>query len=110
MKGKVKDFLDNPAGFHINNNGVLDFGMSDIPKGHIGKGAFSCGKLGMKCSLDLAACVLGQPFVEQILERNEIGQALVAVHAVGNGDQPNIVEREKFLGQLADLNVVSPQA
>ena len=35
MKGKVKDFLDNPAGFHINNNGVLDFGMSDIPKGRI---------------------------------------------------------------------------
>ena len=35
--------------------------------------------------------------------------ALVAVHAVGNGDQPNIVEREKFFGQLADLNVVAPQ-
>lgn len=79
MKGKVKDFLDNPAGFHINNNGVLDFGMSDIPKGRIGKGAFSCGKLGMKCSLDLAACVLGKPFVEQILERNEIGQALLGI-------------------------------
>ena len=71
MKGKVKDFLDNPAGFHINNNGVLDFGMSDIPKGHIGKGAFSCGKLGMKCSLDLAACVLGKPFVSQPRIKND---------------------------------------
>ena len=35
--------------------------------------------------------------------------ALVAVHAVGNGHQPYIVEREKFFGQLADLNVVAPQ-
>ena len=67
MIGKVKDFLDNPAGLHINHNGVLDFGMSDIPQRRIGEGAFSCGKLGMKCGLDLAAGVLGKPFVEQRL-------------------------------------------
>src|SRR5699024_12775088 len=53
MIGKVKDFLDDPAGLHINHNGVLDFWMSDIPQRRIGKGAFSCGKLGMKCGLDL---------------------------------------------------------
>ena len=86
MIGKVKDFLDNPAGLHINHNGVLDFGMSDIPKGRIGKGAFSCGKLGMKCGLDLAAGVLGKPFIEQILERNEIGQAFLGVLVLGYGD------------------------
>ena len=47
--------------------------------------------------------------LHNIFERSKIVLALVAVHAVGNGDQPNIVEREKFLGQLADLNVVAPQ-
>lgn len=67
MKGKVKDFFDNPASFHINNNGVFDFGMSDIPKGRIGKGAFSRRILGVKCGFDLAAGVLGKPFVEQRL-------------------------------------------
>ena len=42
-------------------------------------------------------------------ERGEIVLAFIAVHAVGNGHQPYIVEREKFFGQLADLNVVAPQ-
>ena len=73
MKGKVKDFLDNPAGFYINHNGVLDFGMSDISKGRIGEGSFSRRILGVKCGLDLAAGVLSKPFIEQIFERNEIG-------------------------------------
>ena len=53
--------------------------------------------------------VLGVILVHNVLERSKIVLALVAVHAVGNGHQPYIVEREKFLGQLADLNVVAPQ-
>ena len=110
MKGKVKDFLDNPAGFHINNNGVLDFGMSDIPKGHIGKGEFSCGKLGMKCSLDLAACVLGKPFVEQILERNEIGQALLGILVLGYGDISHLLLRKLVFQIVADHDMVTSEA
>ena len=47
--------------------------------------------------------------LHNVLERSKIILALVAVHTVGNSHQPNIMEREKFLGQLADLNVVAPQ-
>ncbi len=47
--------------------------------------------------------------LHNVFERSKIVLALVAVHAVGNGHQPYIVEREKFFGQLADLNVVAPQ-
>ena len=53
--------------------------------------------------------VLGVILVHNVLERSKIVLALVTVHAVGNGDQPNIVEWEKFFGQLADLNIVAPQ-
>ena len=73
MNGKIKDFLNDPTGLNINHNGIFDFGMSDVSERCIGKGAFSCGKLGMKCGLDLAAGVLCEPFVKQIFERNEIG-------------------------------------
>ena len=47
--------------------------------------------------------------VHNIFERGEIILAFIAVYAVGNGHQPYIVKREKFLGQLADLNIVAPQ-
>ena len=47
--------------------------------------------------------------LHNVFERSKIVLALVAVHAVGNGHQPYIVEREKFFGQLADLNIVAPQ-
>ena len=67
MNGKIKDFFNDPSGLNVNYKSVLDFGMSDIAEGRIGKGAFSCGKLGMKCGLDLAAGVLGKPFIEQRL-------------------------------------------
>ena len=53
--------------------------------------------------------VLGVVFIHNVLERGEIVLALVAVHAIGNGHQPHIMEREKFLGELAHLNVVAAQ-
>ena len=53
--------------------------------------------------------ILGVVFIHNVLERGEIVFALVAVHAIGNGHQPHIMEREKFLGELAHLNVVPAQ-
>ena len=53
--------------------------------------------------------VLGVVFIHNVLERGEIILALVAVHAIGNGHQPHIMEREKLLGELANLNVVAAQ-
>lgn len=47
--------------------------------------------------------------LHNVLERSKIVLAFVAVYAVGNSHQPYIVKREKFLGQLADLNIVAPQ-
>ena len=69
--GKIKDFFNNPASLNVNHNSVFDFGMSDVAEGRIGKGTFSCGILGMKCGLDLAAGVLGKPFISQPRIKND---------------------------------------
>ena len=53
--------------------------------------------------------VLGVVLIHDVLERGEIVLALVAVHAIGHSYQPHIMEREKFLGELANLNVVPAQ-
>ena len=53
--------------------------------------------------------VLGVVFVHNIFERGEIVLTLVAVHTVGHRHQTHIMEREKFLGELANLNVVPAQ-
>ena len=84
--------------------------MSDIPKRCIGKGAFSCGKLGMKCGLDLAAGVLGKPFIEKIFERHEIGQAFLGILVLGYGDISHLLLRELVFQIVADHNVVTPEA
>ena len=108
--GKVKDFLDNPACLRIHHNGVLDFGMSDISKGRIGKGAFSCGKFRMECGLDLAAGVLGKPFIEQIFERNEIGQAFLGILVLGHGDISHLLLRELIFQILSDHDIITSEA
>ena len=53
--------------------------------------------------------VFGVPLIHNVAERGEIILALVAVNAIGNSNQPNVVLREKFLGELADFNVVAAQ-
>ena len=53
--------------------------------------------------------VLSVVLIHNVLERGEIVLALVAVHTIGNGHQPHIMEREKLLGELAHLNVVPAQ-
>ena len=49
--------------------------------------------------------VLGVVFVHNVFERGKIIFALVAVHAIGNGHKPHIMEREKLLGELAYARV-----
>ena len=64
----------------------------------------------MKCGLDLAAGVLGKPFVEQILERNEIGQAFLGILVLGYGDISHLLLRELVFQIVADHDMVTPEA
>ena len=53
--------------------------------------------------------VLGVVFIHNVFERGEIIFTFVAVHAIGHSHQPHIMEREKFFGELAHLNVIAAQ-
>ena len=49
-------------------------------------------------------------FIKQIFDRGQLVLTLVCVDGVRHRHQPDVVFREKFLGQTAHLNVVPPQA
>jgi hypothetical protein len=48
--------------------------------------------------------------LHNVAERGKFIVTLIAVHAIGNGNQTHIVLRKKFLRQLADLYVVTAKA
>ncbi len=50
--------------------------------------------LGMDGSFHLPAGVLGPEFVEQVLERHEVGEALFCVLVVGDGNETDSLFRE----------------
>ena len=62
-------------------------------------------KATFRCSPSQTAFVL-----EQVFDRGQLVLTLVGVDGVRHRHQPDIVFREKFLGQTAHLNVVPPQA
>ena len=64
----------------------------------------------MKGSFDLAAGVFGKPLIEQVLEGNEIGQALFGVLILSNGDIADLLFREEELQIVVHHNVLAPKA
>ena len=71
MKCKIKDFLDDPAGFFIYGQSVFDFGMADVSQRRIGKSAFSGSKFGTERRFHLAAGILCKPFVSSLRIKND---------------------------------------
>ena len=94
---QVKDLLHDPAGLLVNGKCVFDFWVPLIAEGRVGEGALSGGEFGVKGSFDLAAGILGEPLVEQILEGDEIGQALFGVLILSDSDIADLLFRENEL-------------
>ena len=97
MNSQIEDFLYDPAGFLIRRQRVLDLRVALVSQRGIGKYAFSLFKFCMERALYLAAGVLGEPLVEQILERHKLRQALFGVLILGNGDIADLFLREHKL-------------
>ena len=72
--GKIKDLFNDPTGFLIDLDQIFDFTMLLVTKRRICTDMLSCGKLGVKRGFDFTAGILGKPFIEQVLERYEIGK------------------------------------
>ena len=59
---------------------------------------------------DFLAGIAGVEVVEQVAERGEIIVPLVAVHAVIDGDIPNIALGKEALGIVTHFQIVAPHA
>ena len=94
MKRKVKDFLDDPAGFFVYGQSVFDFGMADVSQRRIGKSAFSGSKFGTERRFHLAAGILCKPFVKKVLERHKIRKSLFGVLVFSHSDVANLLFRK----------------
>lgn len=64
MKSKVENLFHDPAGPLVNDQTVLYLRVALVAQRRVGKGASSGQKLGVEGVLDLAACVLCEPFIE----------------------------------------------
>ena len=97
MRCQIKNLFYDPAGLLVDGQCVFDFRVSLITQGSVGEGTLSSGKLGVEGGLNLAAGVLGIPFVEQIFEWHEVGQALFGVLVLGDGNVKDLLFREDEL-------------
>ena len=81
----------------------------DIPKGRFGGGTLSGSVLRMDSGLDLPACVLCPKLIEQILERHEVGQTLLGILVVRDGDEANLLFREEKFQVVIHHHMLTPE-
>ena len=94
MKRKVKDFLDDPAGFFVYGQSVFDFGMADVSQRRIGKSAFSGSKFSTERRFHLATGILCEPFVKKVLERHKVRKSFFGVLIFSHSNVANLLFRE----------------
>lgn len=86
MVGQIKDFLNDPLGFFIDGQDVLNFWMPFIVQRRISECSLSCGKLCMESCFNFSAGILGKPFIEcKVQSPSYAGENRV----VGNGEDIN---------------------
>jgi len=83
--------------------------MLFITKRRVGTDMLSCGKFGMKRSLNFTAGVLCKPFVEQVFEWYEIGKSFFGVLIVRDSDIADILLREHEFQIVVHHNVFTTE-
>ena len=94
MGSEIEDLFDDPAGFLIDHDLVFRVGVFFISERRIGCCSFPGCVFCSQCGFDLAAGILGEPLVEQVLKRDEIAQALFGVLVLRDGDVADVLFRE----------------
>ena len=95
VDGKVKNPFHYPACFLVNYQLVFDFRVLPVPDGGIGADTLAYGKFRFESGLYLAARIFCKPLVEQVFERDEIGQPFFCVLVFRNGDVAHTLLREQ---------------
>lgn len=107
---QVKNPFNNFGGFLFHNLFLFIHWVFLIPIGWISAEVFPGISFVPHSSPDFFAGIAGIEVIEQIAERGKIVVPLVAVHAVINGDIPNIALGKETLGIVAHFQIVAPHA
>ena len=94
MCGEIKDLFHDPAGFLVDHDPVAVIRIALVAERGMSEDVLSGKKLCFQRGLYLSAGILGKPLIEQILERNEIAQALFGVLVLCDGDIADVLFRE----------------
>ena len=97
MRSQIKNLFFDPAGLFVDGQRILDLRVPLIAQGDVSKGTLFSGEFGVEGSLDFPAGIFGIPFVEQVFEWHEVGQALFGVLVLGDGNVKDLLFREDEL-------------
>ena len=97
------------GGFVIYNPSFRIVGIFDVTVGRLTHRLARI-PLDLVADTPFLADIAGVPLIEQVADRRQLVLALGGVYGVRYRHQANVMLREKFLGQSADLDVVTAQA
>ena len=109
LQGYTVNPPNHLGGFIVHNPSFRIVGVFDVTMGRLAH-RFTCIPLDLVADTPFLADVAGVPLIEQVADRRQLALALGGVDIVGYRHQANVMLREKFLGQPADLDVVTAQA
>ena len=107
---QVKNPFDDLGGFLVHDPLLFIRRVFHVPVGRIGAEVFPGISFGSHNSPDFLAGIAGVEVIEQITERGKIVVPFVAVHAVIDGDIPNIALGKETLGIVAHFQIVPAHA
>ena len=109
LQGHAVNPPNHLGGFIIYDPSFRIVGVFDVTVGRLAH-RLACIPLDLVADTPFLADVAGVPLIEQVADRRQLVLALGGVYVVRYRHQANVMLREKFLGQSADLDVVTAQA
>lgn len=108
-KRHLKNFLDDPCVL-IRNELVAVIGVTVITIRRVRARVFPTQCLCLERRLDLAADVLGIPFIDDIFERCKFVISGSGIHAIRDGNEPHLILREDYFRVAPDFQIVAAKA
>ena len=102
--------LHDPSGLLVHDQLVRVVGVFFVAKRSVGAQVFAGAVLGLVGRFDLAAGVLGQPFIEQVFEGDKVAQAPLCVLVVGDGYVADALFREHKFQIVVHHHMLTPEA
>ena len=107
--GQIEDLFDDPSGLLIDHESVGRVRTSLVSERRMREHDLAREELRFLRGLHFPAGVLGVPFVEQVLEGNEVAQAFFGVLILRDGDVADMLFRKQELQIIVHHHMLSPE-